>query len=91
MIAFYLEKEGLGKEVFEGLEMRDLLSLDDDMRFFDGKCCWVVEKSFFKDDSFYFRGLLPWILWIDYLDFITVNDFFSFDSALGLENKSFFD
>ena len=24
--------------MFEGLEMRDLLSLDDDMRFFDGKC-----------------------------------------------------
>lgn len=91
LIAFYLEKEGLGKEVFEGLEMRDLLSLEDDMRFFDGKCCWVVEKSFFKDDYFYFWGLLPWILWIDYLDFITVNDFFSFDSALGLENKSFFD
>lgn len=33
--------------MFEGLDMRDLLSFEADERFFDGKRCWVKDRSFF--------------------------------------------
>lgn len=89
-IPFYFESEGPWKEVFEALERRDLLSLEAEERFLEVGKCWVKDSFFYKD-SFYLRGLFTWALWSDYLDFITVNDFFSFDSALGFKKDSFFD
>jgi hypothetical protein len=68
-----------------------LLSREAEGRFLEVKKCWVAFSIFFYDDYLYFTGLACWILWIDYLDFITVKDFLSFDSAFGLVNNSFLD